>query len=30
MGITPELAKGARDIRQKMGEIMQAGANGDL
>lgn len=30
MGITPELAKGARDIRQKMGEIMQAAANGDL
>jgi uncharacterized protein (DUF302 family) len=30
MGVTPELAKGARDIREKMGEIMQAGANGEL
>ena len=30
MGITPELAKGAKDIRDKMDEIMRAGANGDL
>ena len=30
MGITPELAKGAIDIRDKMEEIMVAAANGDL
>jgi uncharacterized protein (DUF302 family) len=30
MGITPELAKGAKDIRDKMDDIMRAGANGDL
>ena len=30
MGISPELSKGAIDIRKKMAEIMQAGANGDL
>jgi hypothetical protein len=30
MGITPELAKGAKDIRDKMEMIMQAAANGDL
>jgi uncharacterized protein (DUF302 family) len=30
MGITPELAKGAKDIRDKMELIMQAAANGDL
>ncbi len=30
MGVTPELAKGALDIRDKMDEIMRAGANGDL
>lgn len=30
MGIHPELAKMARDIRDKMDNIMQAGANGDL
>jgi uncharacterized protein (DUF302 family) len=30
MGVTPELAKGAIDIRDKMDEIMRAGANGDL
>ena len=30
MGITPELAKGALDIRDKMEEIMIAAANGDL
>lgn len=30
MGITPELAKGALDIRDKMDQIMRAGANGDL
>ena len=30
LGITPELAKGAIDIRNKMEEIMVAAANGDL
>ncbi len=30
MGITPELARGAVDIRNKMENIMQAGANGDI
>jgi len=30
MNITPELAKGARELRDKMENIMQAGANGDL
>ncbi len=30
MGITPELAKGAMEIRDKMDQIMRAGANGDL
>lgn len=30
MGITPELAHGAVDIRNKMENIMQAGANGDI
>ncbi len=30
MGISPELSKGAIDIRKKMAEIMQAGANGEL
>lgn len=30
MGVTPELARGALDIRDKMDEIMRAGANGDL
>ena len=30
MGISPELSKGAIEIRAKMAEIMQAGANGDL
>ncbi|MGO9444157.1 MAG: DUF302 domain-containing protein [Thiobacillaceae bacterium] len=30
MGITPELAKDARDIRTRMLDIMQAAANGDL
>ncbi|MFO7541885.1 MAG: DUF302 domain-containing protein [Thiobacillus sp.] len=30
MGITPELARGAIDIRNKMENIMQAGANGDI
>ena len=30
MGITPELAKGAIDIRNKMEEIMVAAASGDL
>ena len=30
MGVTPELAQGALDIRDKMDEIMRAGANGDL
>jgi uncharacterized protein (DUF302 family) len=30
MGISPELAAMAKDIRDKMDNIMQAGANGDL
>jgi uncharacterized protein (DUF302 family) len=30
MGINGELAKGAKDIRDKMEDIMLAGANGDL
>ena len=30
MGISPELSKGAIDVRKKMAEIMQAGADGDL
>ncbi len=30
MGVSPELAQGALDIRDKMDEIMRAGANGDL
>ncbi len=30
LGLTPELAKRATELREKMGEIMQAGANGDL
>ena len=30
LGITPELARGAIDIRDKMEDIMMAGANGDL
>ena len=30
MGITPELAKMAMDIREKMDNVMRAGANGDL
>ncbi len=30
MGITPELSKGAIDIRNKMEQIMTAAANGDL
>jgi uncharacterized protein (DUF302 family) len=30
MGITPELAKGAMELRDKMENIMQAGANGDI
>jgi uncharacterized protein (DUF302 family) len=30
MGITPELARGANDLRNKMEEIMRAGANGDI
>jgi hypothetical protein len=30
MGITPELARGAIDIRNKMEDIMRAGANGDI
>lgn len=30
MGITSELSRGAKDIRDKMEEIMVAGANGDL
>jgi hypothetical protein len=28
--VSPELAKGAIEIRNKMAEIMQAGAEGDL
>jgi uncharacterized protein (DUF302 family) len=30
MGITPELVKGAKELRDKMENIMMAGANGDL
>ena len=30
MGITPELRKGAQDIREKMDSVMRAGANGEL
>ncbi|MDP2786834.1 MAG: DUF302 domain-containing protein [Pseudomonadota bacterium] len=30
MGVSPELSKGAIDIRNKMAEIMQAGADGEL
>jgi len=30
MGVTPELARGAIDVRNKMEEIMQAGADGDI
>jgi uncharacterized protein (DUF302 family) len=30
MGVTPELSRGAIDIRNKMEEIMRAGANGDI
>lgn len=30
MNITPELASGAKELRDKMESIMQAGANGDL
>jgi hypothetical protein len=30
MGVTPELARGAIDIRNKMEDIMRAGANGDI
>ncbi|HEY9099844.1 MAG TPA: DUF302 domain-containing protein [Thiobacillus sp.] len=30
MGVTPELAKMAMDIRNKMDNVMRAGANGDL
>lgn len=30
LGITPELARGAIEVRNKMEEIMMAGANGDL
>ncbi|MBK6741718.1 MAG: DUF302 domain-containing protein [Hydrogenophilales bacterium] len=30
LGITPELAKGAIELRDKMDSIMRAGANGDL
>lgn len=30
MGVTPELSKGALDIRDKMDQIMRAGANGEL
>ncbi len=30
MGINPELAKMAKEVRDKMDNIMQAGANGDL
>jgi uncharacterized protein (DUF302 family) len=29
-GITPELRKGAQDIRDKMEDVMRAGANGEL
>jgi uncharacterized protein (DUF302 family) len=30
MGITPELRKGAQDIREKLDNVMRAGANGEL
>jgi len=30
MGITPELARGANELRDKMEQIMRAGANGDI
>ena len=30
MGITPELARGANELRNKMEDIMRAGANGDI
>ncbi|MCO5761333.1 MAG: DUF302 domain-containing protein, partial [Chromatiaceae bacterium] len=30
LGITPELARGAKDIRDKMENIMRAGANGEI
>jgi hypothetical protein len=30
LAISPELLTGARDLRQRMEEIMQAAANGDL
>lgn len=30
IGVTPELARGALDVRDKMENIMQAGANGDI
>lgn len=30
MGITPELRKGAQEIRDKIDSVMRAGANGDL
>jgi uncharacterized protein (DUF302 family) len=30
MGITPELRKGAQDIREKLDSVMRAGANGEL
>lgn len=30
MGLTPELRKGAVEIRQKMDDVMRAGANGEL
>jgi uncharacterized protein (DUF302 family) len=30
LGITPELAKGAMELRDKMESIMQAGTNGDI
>jgi uncharacterized protein (DUF302 family) len=30
MGLTPELRKGAQEIRQKMENVMRAGANGEL
>jgi hypothetical protein len=29
-GLTPELRKGAQDIRGKMEEVMRAAANGEL
>jgi len=30
MGITPELRKGAQAIRDKLDDVMRAGANGEL